>query len=100
VVPNPLMPQTVVQSEHLRLFERFREEPPSHVTLEGFIAAKGLVAAMRRAPSITRASVLAALRGSQRYDVGGVVLNFTPNDDRGSKFVDIAFLRGTGKMIY
>jgi branched-chain amino acid transport system substrate-binding protein len=99
VVPDPLLPQTQVQAEHLKLFQKFRDEPPSHVTLEGFIAAKSFVASLRRSGAITRTSVLASMRGSQRVDVGGITLNFTPANDRGSTFVDLAFLRKSGRLI-
>jgi branched-chain amino acid transport system substrate-binding protein len=100
VVPDPFLPLTPVQVEHLKLFERFRDEPPSHISLEGFIAAKTFVLALKRAGTPTRASIAATMRGTQRIDVGGITLNYSTKDDRGSKFVDLAFLRRTGKLIY
>jgi ABC-type branched-subunit amino acid transport system substrate-binding protein len=69
------------------------------VTLEGFIAAKSFVSAISKANAATRPAILAALSGERRFDVGGITLVFTGKDDRGSKFVELAFLRRSGKLI-
>jgi ABC-type branched-subunit amino acid transport system substrate-binding protein len=100
VVPHPLASDTKVQSEHRALMAKYRDEPPSHLTLEGFLAAKGLVKALERAgrePS--RAAIVAALSGDKRFDLGGIALVFSPTNDRGSNFVDIAYLRKTGRLV-
>ncbi len=99
VVPHPNLALTPVQREHLTLMAKYRDEPPSHVTLEGFIAAKSFVAALSRAGKINRTTILTALSGERRIDVGGITLTFTTTDDRGSKFVDLAFLRRNGTLI-
>ena len=88
VVPHPELPMTKIQSEHLALFKKYREEPPSHVTLEGFLAAKSFVTSISKG-SLTRAGILASLSGSQRIDTGGIVLSFSAANDRGSSFVDL-----------
>jgi len=49
VVPNPGLAESTLQKEHLDAIRKFRDEPPSHLTLEGFMAAKVLVEAVRRA---------------------------------------------------
>lgn len=48
VVPNPGLPGSTLQKEHLDAIRKFRDEPPSHLTVEGFMAAKVLVEAVRR----------------------------------------------------
>lgn len=98
VVPHPDLPLTKVQTEHLQLMAKYRDEPPSHVTLEGFIAAKAFVSAIKGG-TFTRSGILASVSGDRRLDVGGIYLTFTTRDDRGSKFVDLAFLRRTGRLI-
>jgi len=99
VVPHPDMPLSKVQIEHLQLMAKYRDEPPSHVTLEGFLAAKSFVNAITSAKANTRTTILAALTGERRFDVGGITLTFKSQDDRGSKFVELAFLRRSGKLI-
>ena len=98
VVPHPELPMTKIQSEHLALFKKYREEPPSHVTLEGFLAAKSFVTSISKG-SLTRAGILASLSGSQRIDTGGIVLSFSAANDRGSSFVDLSLLRKSGRLI-
>jgi branched-chain amino acid transport system substrate-binding protein len=98
VVPHPDNVSTRVQNEHLTLMAKYRDEPPSHITLEGFIAAKSFTQAISRGP-INRAGILATLSGAQRQDVGGITLSFTARTNRGSQFVDLAFLRASGRLI-
>ena len=99
VVPHPDYELTPVQNEHLRLMARYRDEPPSHLTLEGFIAAKSFVTAIVRSNATSRSAVLTALSGERRYDVGGINLVFNNSRDRGSSFVELAFLRRNGRLI-
>jgi ABC-type branched-subunit amino acid transport system substrate-binding protein len=98
VVPHPDLPATKVQTEHLNLMKKYRDEPPSHVTLEGFIAAKSFVVAVSRGAP-TRAGILASLSGEKKTDVGGITLVFANGATRGSSFVDLAFLRKSGRLV-
>ncbi|NJR72426.1 MAG: hypothetical protein HC782_05365 [Gammaproteobacteria bacterium] len=81
VVPHPELPLSKVQVEHLQLMAKYRDEPPSHITLEGFIAAKSFVNAINRAKASTRSTILSALSGERRFDVGGITLTFTGQDE-------------------
>ena len=104
VVPHPQSSTTKLQTEHRAMMTKFRDEPPSHLTLEGYLAAKGLVRAMERAQertgrNISRSSIAAALAGSKQFDLDGMTLTFTPDNDRGSKFVDLAYLRKSGTLV-
>lgn len=99
VVPHPDLPLSKVQIEHLALMKKYRDEPPSHLTLEGFVAAKGLVRAIERAGTANRAGILSALSASSKTDLDGMTLVFTPKQDRGSQFVDLAYLRKSGTLI-
>ncbi|MEQ1515467.1 MAG: ABC transporter substrate-binding protein [Usitatibacteraceae bacterium] len=100
VVPNPLAHSTKLQNDHLALLGKYRDEPPSHLTLEGFLAAKAFVKLLERANSdMTRASIFAASVGAARYDLDGMALSFGGASDRGSRYVDIAYLRSSGKLL-
>lgn len=100
VVPNPLVSATKLQTEHLALMAKYRDEPPSHLTLEGFMAAKGLVKAIERINGdINRSTIAAAVSGSKRFDLEGMTLAFGSASDRGSRFVDIAYLRKSGRLV-
>ena len=85
--------------EHLRLMKKYRDEPPSHLTLEGFLAAKTLVIALRKArKGASRAEIASAMRSLDRADLGGVNVGFGTRS-RGYSFVDIAFLRRNGTLL-
>ncbi len=100
VVPNPMSQATKLQNEHLTLLAKYRDEPPSHLTLEGFLAAKAFVKLLERSGrDLNRASIAAAVTGSPRYDLDGMTVSFGGKNDRGSRFVDIAYLRKSGTML-
>jgi len=110
VVPHPDANTTKLQSEHRTLMKKYRDEPPSHVTLEGFLAAKGLVRALERSGlersgldrsgrDLSKANIAAALAGEKRFDLEGMTLVFTPKNDRGSNYVDLTYLRKSGRLI-
>ncbi len=62
VVPNPLVSAANLQTEHLAMMAKYRDEPPSHLTLEGFMAAKGLVKVMERINGDINRSTIAGRR--------------------------------------
>lgn len=100
VVPNPISRATKLQNDHLTLLAKYRDEPPSHLTLEGFLAAKAFVKLLERTGhELNRASIAAAVNGSPRYDLGGMTVSFGGKNERGSRFVDIAYLRKSGTML-
>jgi ABC-type branched-subunit amino acid transport system substrate-binding protein len=100
VVPNPLASTTKLQKEHLSLMAKFRDEPPSHLTLEGFMAAKGLVRALGMINGeLNRANIAKSLAANKRLDLEGMSLAFDKANDRGSRFVDISYLRKSGRLV-
>lgn len=100
VVPHPEAITTKLQFEHRTLMKKYRDEPLSHLTLEGFLAAKGLVRALERSGrDLSRANIAASLSGEKRFDLEGMTLVFTSKNDRGSNFVDLTFLRKSGTLV-
>ncbi|SFD86827.1 ABC transporter substrate-binding protein [Paracidovorax konjaci] len=71
----------------------------SPAMLEGLAAAKVLVEGLRRAgPKPTRERLLAALDGIQKYDIGGLEVNFSPEDHTGLDFADLSIIGTDGKF--
>jgi ABC-type branched-subunit amino acid transport system substrate-binding protein len=67
--------------------------------LEGFAAAKVLVAGLKRAgPNPTRAKIQQALDGIGKFDIGGLEVSFSPNDHTGLEFVDLSIIGQDGKF--
>jgi branched-chain amino acid transport system substrate-binding protein len=100
VVPNPALAESALQKEHLDAIHRFRDEPPSHLTLEGFIAANVLVEAMQRAGAApTRESILTSLQRMGRLDLKGMVVDLTPQGRLASSHVVLTMIRRNGELL-
>ena len=70
----------------------------SFTSLEGFIAAKVLVAGLQRAgKNPTRESLVDGLASMGKLDLGGFTVKYSPTDHNGSSFVDLTIIsRGGG----
>ena len=66
---------------------------PDYIGLEGMMAAKVVVEALRRAgPEPTSRSLNAALSRLRNLDLGGYVVDFSPGNHHGSRYVDITMI--------
>ena len=75
------------------------EVPVSYAMMEGFIAAKVIVEAVRRQGARpTREGMAATLDAMDSYDLGGYVVGFKPGMRNGSKFVELSIISGAGKI--
>jgi len=71
----------------------------SPAMLEGFVSAKVLVEALRRAsPKPTREKLQAALESLNKFDLGGLTLNFSTTDHTGLDFADLSIISASGKF--
>ena len=67
--------------------------------LEGYAAAKVLVAALKRAgPSPSRAKIQQALETMNKVDIGGLEVSFSSSDHTGLEFVDLSIIGPDGKF--
>jgi len=101
VVPYPYMPNLPVIREYQELLKKHAPgEPVNYTSFEQFLGAKVLVEALRRAgPNPTRAKVLKALEGLGSYDLGGVTVNYSPDNRVGSRYVEVTVIGSTGKLL-
>lgn len=101
VVPHPRDWQVPVVMEHEKIMKTYRDEAPSYISLEGFIAAKLLVGALKSASrEATPEQILLALKETRKLDVGGFALDFSAQKNRGSGYVDINLLNRKGRMMH
>ena len=71
----------------------------SPAMLEGFVSAKVLVEALRRAgPKPTRAKLQVALESIKGFDLGGLNLSFSTTDHTGLDFADLSIITASGKF--
>jgi branched-chain amino acid transport system substrate-binding protein len=72
----------------------------SYAAMEGFIAAKVLVEGLRRAgPKLTREGFIDALESMRKFDLGGILIGYTPNDHTGSEYVDLTMIGRGGQIL-
>jgi ABC-type branched-subunit amino acid transport system substrate-binding protein len=73
----------------------------SFTSLESYIGAKVLAEGIRRAgANPTRESLMKALDSMQNYNVGGYVVDFSPTNHNGSKFVELTAISKAGRFAY
>ena len=71
----------------------------NYSSMEGYVAARVLVEALKRAGrNPTRDALVAALESIQRWDLGGFTVDFGPRDHAGSQFVELSMLTGDGRV--
>lgn len=71
----------------------------SPATLEGFAAAKVLVEGLKRAgPKPSREKIQAALESIRKFDLGGLEVNFSPEDHTGLDFADLSIIGTDGRF--
>lgn len=100
VVPSPWARKTAITREYQDAFQRVQPgRPYSYGSLEGYLTAKALVAALKLAGAQpTRGSLTKALDGAT-LDLGGVKLVFRAGEHTGSTFVDLAMVTREGKFL-
>ena len=98
LVPSPFKSTTGIAREYRRLLaKRDPGAQPSFVELEGFINARVLLAALRKAgPDVGRESLTRALANLGRLDLGGYIVEFDNRNHVGSQFVELSMLRQDG----
>ena len=75
------------------------EVPVSYAMMEGFIAAKVIVEAVRRQGARpTREGMPATLDAMDNFNLGGYGVGFKPGMRTGSKFVELSIISGAGKI--
>lgn len=99
VVPGTNSSQMTLASEY-RSLARQQSVEPTNAGMEGFMSAKVLVEGLRRAgPEPTREKLVSALENLRDYDLGGILISYSPTRHTGSSFVEMSIVSSTGKLI-
>jgi ABC-type branched-subunit amino acid transport system substrate-binding protein len=101
VVPYPYTPRLAVVREYLELLKRYApDQQVNYTSFEEFLGAKVLVEGLRRAgPNVTRARLVEALQSIADFDLGGVTVNYSPQNRVGSRYVEVTVIGSTGKLL-
>jgi branched-chain amino acid transport system substrate-binding protein len=99
-LPYPQHNALAVVREYQKAMKQYAADRPlSFYSLEGFMGAKIAVEALRRAGSNpTREKVIAALNTMQDYDLGDLVVSYSPQRRTGSKIVDLTIIGKNGQL--
>lgn len=100
VVPFPSRGSLPIVREYQAAMTAAGHTDFSHLSLEGYMNAKALTEAMRRAGSkLTRDGLVAALNGMKEYDIGGVVLSFGKGAASASRLVELTVVGNRGNLV-
>lgn len=99
-IPYPQHTSLAVVREYQKLMKKYAADKPlSFYSLEGFMGAKIVVEALRRAgPAPTREKVIAALNTMKDYDLGDFTVSYSPAQRQGSKMVDLTIIGKNGAL--
>jgi branched-chain amino acid transport system substrate-binding protein len=100
VVPNPYDFSQLAKELNAAIpKDRKQEVPVGYVMMEGYIAAKVIVEAVRRqGKRPTREGMAAALDSIDNLNLSGYVVGFRPGMRSGSRSVDLSIISDTGKI--
>ncbi|MBL8472781.1 MAG: ABC transporter substrate-binding protein [Rhodocyclaceae bacterium] len=97
-LPDPGDKRLLLVKEAQALAQKAGKEM-SPAMLEGYVAAKVMAEALRRAGAkVTRDSVVEALAGMKSFDMGGVSISYGPDDHGGLDMVEMSVVGAGGKF--
>ncbi len=99
VVPSPRSTVVPIVKEYLAAIDN-SDQTPSYESLEGFIAAKALAEAVRRAgKNPDKARLQAAMASMTDFDVGGFRINLRAGVRDSVRAIDLVTIRPDGKVV-
>jgi branched-chain amino acid transport system substrate-binding protein len=100
VMPYPYAPVTVVSGEYLAAGQAAGAKfEPNYSSIEGYVAAKTISEALRRAGNApTQDALIGAMESLREFNLGGFFVDFAATKHAGSRFVDLTILSGDGKV--
>ncbi len=101
VMPYPFAPLTPLAYEYLSAGEAGLGDKfaPNYSSIEGFAAAKTLVEGLRRGGNNASAeNLITGLESMRDFNLGGFVVDFSPQKHGASKYVDLVILTSDGRL--
>jgi len=102
VVPNPGELKFGIVREYQAMIKKFGspDMAPTHIGLEGYLAGKLLVEALRRTGGDPKkGALLLALEKFSDHDMGGFRIAFSQSNRGGSDFVELGVINTQGKLL-
>ncbi len=102
VVPAPDREGVPIVREHVKAMHKFRDEPPSYLTLEGFIAAKTMVEALKKnLPNkpLKREDISLALGNIAESTLAELAIEYSNSASDGSRMIEVTMVGGDGRLV-
>jgi len=96
VMPFPFSATTPIAGEFLAAAAAANVDV-NYSSMEGFVAAKTVVEALRRNGGAGGEALVASLEGLRDFNLGGFFVDFGPNKRAGSNFVELTILGADGR---
>jgi branched-chain amino acid transport system substrate-binding protein len=101
VPPYDRSSDLIVREYRAAIEKQLGKKDYSFTSLEAYIGAKVLVEGIRRAgANPTRESLVKALNAIQDFDLGGYVVDFSPTNHNGSRFVELTAISKAGRFAF
>jgi ABC-type branched-subunit amino acid transport system substrate-binding protein len=99
VMPVPDLKLSLLAGEFIKAAQA-NKATLSYAAMEGFVNAKVLVEGLKRAgPTLTREKFIKALESIQKFDLGGLQIDYSASDHSGSAFLELTMIGKDGKFI-
>lgn len=100
VMPYPYSPVTQLSGEYLAAGQASGKDfEPNYSSIEGYVAAKTISEALRRAGAgATPDTLIGALESMREHNLGGFFVDFSASKHAGSRYVDLTILSGDGRV--
>ncbi len=99
VFPAPDSVAVALSNEFQKLSDEYKFER-SYTSMEGYINARVVVEAIKRAGSNpTREGIVKALETMRKFDLGGFVVSYGPDDHSGSDTVNLTIIGRDGRFM-
>lgn len=99
ITPPPHLISSALGQE-FKALTKGTDVAPSYAAMEGFVSAKVLVEGLQRAGrNLTREGFIRGLESMHKFDLGGVMVTYGPDDHTGSEFVELTMIDKQGRFI-
>jgi branched-chain amino acid transport system substrate-binding protein len=100
VMPYPYGLSNRIAREFQAALKEHPRVAPSYASLGGFVSGKVIVEGLKRAgPQPTREKLVKALETMQKFDLGDFIIDFSPQNRHGSKYVELTVIGRNGNFI-
>ena len=100
VVPFPINSTLPLVREYQQAMAAAGHSELSHLSLEGYVNARVVAEALRRAgKNLTRGSFMAAMDSIKGLNLGGMDVSFGNGAASGSHFVELTLVGSQGRLI-